>query len=387
MKTLKDYKDYNFSGKKVLIRSDFNVPLSEKGEILEDFRIKATLPTIKYFLEKKAKIILLSHLEVKEKVLSLAPIVTKLAQLLNQRVKFLPTLSFVEMKEEIEKMKKGEIVLLENLRFHKGEKEGDTNFAKSLSQLGDFYINEAFSCSHRKHASIFLLPKLLPSAAGLLLEKEVETLSKILENPERPMIAIIGGIKIETKIKTILSLLEKADHLLLGSKIGETILAQKMILVGRKIEEIEKEIEELIEKIELTNPKLHLPIDGRISLKKEIETYFRTAGIGTLKKEEEIYDIGPETTKIFTEIIKTAKTIFWSGPMGMFENKRFEAGTREIAQAIVRNHLAFKVAGGGDTILALNSFGLLDKFDFVSTGGGAMLEFLAREKLPGLEAL
>lgn len=379
MKTL---KDFNLSGKRVLVRCDFNVPISEKGEVLEDFRIKSTLPTIEFLIEAGAKVILLSHLEVKEKIVSLGPVAKKINALLEGKVKFLPGLINENTKNEIEKMKEGNVILLENVRFYKGEKEGDINFAKQLASLGDFYINEAFSCSHRKHASIYLLPKLLPSAAGFLLEKEVKTLSKILKEPERPMVAIIGGIKIETKIKTILNLLEKADHLLLGSKIGEAILAQKMVLIGREIKE-----EKLVEKIELTNPKLHLPIDGRISLKEETEAYFRTGGIGTLKKEEEIYDIGPETTRIFSEIIKDAKTIFWSGPLGMFENKRFEGGTRDIAEAIVKNHLAFKVAGGGDTIFALNSFGLLEKFDFVSTGGGAMLEFLAGETLPGLEVL
>lgn len=379
MKTL---KDFNLSGKRVLVRCDFNVPISEKGEVLEDFRIKSTLPTIEFLIEAGAKVILLSHLEVKEKIVSLGPVAKKINALLEGKVKFLPGLINENTKNEIEKMKEGDVILLENVRFYKGEKEGDINFAKQLASLGDFYINEAFSCSHRKHASIYLLPKLLPSAAGFLLEKEVKTLSKILKEPERPMVAIIGGIKIETKIKTILNLLEKADHLLLGSKIGEAILAQKMVLIGREIKE-----EKLVEKIELTNPKLHLPIDGRISLKEETEAYFRTGGIGTLKKEEEIYDIGPETTRIFSEIIKDAKTIFWSGPLGMFENKRFEGGTRDIAEAIVKNHLAFKVAGGGDTIFALNSFGLLEKFDFVSTGGGAMLEFLAGETLPGLEVL
>lgn len=379
MKTL---KDYNFSGKKVLVRCDFNVPISDKGEVLEDFRIKAAIPTIEFLIDSGAKVILLTHLEVKEKIVSLAPVAKKLNTFFDGKVKFIPQLIGENVKEEIDKMREGEMVLLENVRFHKGEKEGDINFAKQLAQLGDFYINEAFACSHRKHASIYLLPKILPPAAGFLLEKEVKTLSKILKEPERPMVAIIGGIKIETKIKTILNLLEKSDHLLVGSKIGETILAQKMMLLGREIKE-----EKLVENIEITNPKLHLPIDGRISLKEEVDSYFRIGGIGTLKKEEDIYDIGPETTRIFGEIIKGARTIFWSGPLGMFENKKFEAGTREIAQAIVKNYPAFKVAGGGDTIFALNSFGLLEKFDFISTGGGAMLEFLAGEILPGLEVL
>jgi phosphoglycerate kinase len=379
---MRTIKDYNFSQRKVLVRCDFNVPISEEGEVLEEFRIKAALPTIEYLSKNRAKVILLSHLEVKEKVVSLAPVAKKLKEIFGEKFEFVPDLIGERAREKINQMREGEIVLLENLRFHKGEKEGDLQFAKILSQFGDFYVNEAFSCSHRKHASIYILPRLLPSAAGFLLEKEVNTLSKILKNPERPLVSIIGGIKIDTKMKTILNLLEKSDHLLLGSKFGEIILAHKAILVGREVPQ-----EELLDKIELTNPKLHLPVDGRIGLKDKNESYFRIGSIGTLRKEEEIYDIGPETVKIFSQIIKGAKTIFWSGPMGMFEDKRFEFGTKEIAQAIIKNHSAFKVAGGGDTIFALNSFSLLQKFDFISTGGGAMLEFLAGEKLPGLEAL
>jgi len=379
---MRTIKDYNFSQKKVLVRCDFNVPISEDGEVLEEFRIKAVLPTIEYLLKNKAKVILLSHLEVKEKVVSLAPVAKKLKEIFGEKFEFVPDLIGEKAKEKVNQLREGEVILLENLRFYKGEKEGDLQFAKALSQLGDFYVNEAFSCSHRKHASIYILPRLLPSASGFLLEKEVNTLSKILKNPERPLVSLIGGIKIDTKMKTILNLLEKSDHLLLGSKFGEIILAHKSILVGREVPH-----EELLDKIELTNPKLHLPVDGRIGLKDKNESYFRIGSIGTLRKEEEIYDIGPETIKVFSQIIKEAKTIFWSGPLGMFEDKRFEAGTKEIAQAIVKNHSAFKVVGGGDTIFALNSFSLLQKFDFVSTGGGAMLEFLAGEKLPGLEAL
>ncbi len=379
MKTL---RDFNYSKKAVLVRCDFNVPLSEEGEVLDIFRIKAVLPTIHALSEAGAKVILLSHLEVKEKVASLKIIKPKLEELLGKKIKFFSDCIGPEVKSGIERMRAGEIVLLENLRFYKGEKDCQPQFAKELASLGDFYVNEAFSCCHRSHASIVLLPKYLPSAAGFQLEKEIKVLSKILENPARPLVAIIGGIKIETKIKTILKFLEWADHLLLGSKMGEAILAHKMILLGRKVYE-----EKLIDQIELTNPKLHLPIDGLISLKDRREPYFRIGGIGTLKKEEEIFDIGPETTKIFTQLIKEAKTIFWSGPMGMFEEKEFEKGTRELAEAIVRNHSAFKVAGGGDTISAINKFGLAEGFDFLSTGGGAMLHFLSGEKLPGIEAL
>ncbi len=379
---LKTLRDFDFMGRPVLVRCDFNVPLSETGEVLDDFRIKSSLPTIQSLSEAGAKVILISHLEVKDEIVSLKAIRPKLEELLGKKIKFFPDCIGENVKKEVERMRAGEIILLENLRFYQGEKEADPQFAKELARLANFYVNEAFSCSHRNHASIAILPKYLPSAAGFQLEKEIKILSQILERPERPLVAIIGGIKIETKIKTILKFLEKADHLLLGSKIGEVILAEKMILVGRETGK-----EKFSEGIELTDPKLHLPIDGRISLKEEPESYFRIGGIGSLRKEEEIFDIGPETTKIFVNIIKEGKTIFWSGPLGMFEKKEFEVGTKEIAQAIIRNYSAFKIAGGGDTISALNQFGVADKFDFLSTGGGAMLEFLAGEKLPGIEAL
>jgi len=384
MKTL---KDFDLLGKKVILRVDFNVPISKKGEVEDDFRIRATLPTLQYLIQKGAKTILISHLEVEEEPKSLEVLVPILEKLLGKKIKFLPETIGEEVIKKINLLPAGEVVLLENLRFHPGEKKGDLNFAKELARFGEIYINEAFSCSHREHASIFLLPQLLEKKGiGFLFEKEITTLSKILENPERPLVTIIGGVKIETKIKTVLNLLEKSDHLLLGSKLGEIILAKKMILLGRKYE-TENEIEELIDKLSLTDPKLHLPIDARISLKDISSGYFRVGGVGTLKKEEEIYDIGPETEKIFISIINKAKTIFWSGPIGMFEEERFSLGTKNIAEAIAKNYSAFKVAGGGDTICSIRKFGLEDKFDFLSTGGGAMLEFLAGKKLPGILAL
>jgi len=382
---VKTLRDFNLKGKRVLVRCDFNVPLFKGGLILDDFRIKASIPTIEYLIREKAKIILISHLEVNETPESLKSLSKKLEELLRRKVKFLPDCIGKKIQKEIEKLKEGEIVLLENLRFYKEEKENDEDFAKKLSQLAEIFVNEAFSCSHREHASIVGIPKFLPSAAGLALAKEIKILSQILENPKRPFVAIVGGIKAETKLKAILNLLQKVDHLLFGSKIGEAILIGKKIILGREIE-----VKELVEKIDLTNPKVHLPIDGEISLKDlggESEEYFRSGAIGTLKKDEDIYDIGPETIKIFKEIIKGAKTILWSGPLGMYEDKRFENGTKEILDAIVRNYSAFKIAGGGDTISSINKFGLLDKFDHISTGGGAMLEFLSGKKLPGIEAL
>lgn len=390
MKTL---KDFNFKNKRVLVRCDFNVPLDEKRAILDDFRIIESIPTIEYLRKKGAKIILMSHLgRPKGKVvesLRLTPVQKRLMEYLNLSVIKVPDCIGKETKEKIEAMSSGEILLLENLRFHKEEEEGEENFAKELSKLGDIYINDAFGACHRNHASIVGIPKYLPSGAGLLLEKEIKILSRVIDRPLRPLIAIIGGVKIATKIKVIEKFLKMADHLLLGGEIANAVLETKGIIVGKPLPE--PEVIKKIEKIDLTDPKLHLPIDGIISL-ADIKTglkegYFRKGALGQIRKEEKAYDIGPETIKIFSEIIKNAKMIIFSGPLGMYENEKFEKGTREIANIITRNYSAFKITGGGDTISALNKFDLIDKFDHVSTGGGAMLEFLAEEKLPGIEVL
>ncbi len=379
---MKRIQDFELKGKNVLVRCDFNVPISKTGEVLDDFRIKKAVPTIEYLIEKDARVILMSHLESKGEKSSLKCLLPILKELLGKETVLFKDYLKKGARKEIEALTPQNVVLLENLRFHDGEKKNDEEFAKSLARLGDIFINEAFSVCHRKHASIVGIPKYLPKTKGFLLEKEIDVFSHILESPQRPFVAIIGGIKIETKIKTILNILKIADHLIIGSKIGEVFFVHKNLLIGRDLPE-----EKLIENIDLTNPKIHLPLDGVIALKSLKEGYLRKGGIGTLRKEEDVFDIGPESIKAFKGIISHAKTILWNGPMGMYEDEKFERGTKEIADAIVRNYLAFKVAGGGETVSAINKFKLVDKFDFLSTGGGAMLEFLAGEKLPGIEAL
>lgn len=392
MKTL---KDFDFKNKKVLVRCDFNVPLGKKGEVIDDSRIKETLPTINYLLEKEAKIILISHLgrpkEIKNKKLkikkySLKPVSLKLEELLKQKVYFLNDCIGKKVEKEIEKLKEKEIILLENLRFYNEEEENDEDFIKKLTNLGDIFINEAFSASHRSHSSIVGIPKYLSSGIGFLFEREIKILSNVLDNPWRPLVIIIGGKKINDKIGMIEQFLKSSDHLLLGGEIANVVLINKGVSLGQLFSG-EKKIIEKIDKINLTNPKIHVPVDGIISLENIEEEYFRVGAIGSLKKEEKIYDIGEETIKIFSNIIKQAKMILWSGPLGLFEEKKFENGTKEIAKSIVKNYQAFKIAGGGDTIAAINKFGFSDKFDYISTGGGAMLEFLSGEKLPGIEAL
>jgi len=387
MKTL---KDFNFKNKRVLVRCDFNVQLNEKGRIAEDFRIKQTIPTIEYLIKKGAKTILMSHLGKPEgkivNELRLNPIAKRLSELLNRPVKKLDDCVGKEVKKEVERIQTGEIILLENIQFNAGENKNDSNFAKILASYADIFIMEAFGQSHRNYASIAGIPKYLPAAAGFLLEKEIKILSKVMQNPWRPLVVIIGGVKINTKIGVISQFLKKADHLLLGGEVANAILIGKGFSLGRSLLD-DEEIARKVKKIDITNLKIHLPVDGIISLRERQKDYSREGAIGTIKKEEKIFDIGPETIKIFSEIIKEAKMILWSGPLGLSEEKKFEKGTKETAESIVKNKSAFKIIGGGDTIAAVDKFGLLQEFDHVSTGGGAMLEFLSGEKLPGIEAL
>ncbi len=386
MKTL---KDLNVKNKRVLVRCDFNVPLNEKGKIEDDFRIKQVIPTIEYLVKKGAKVILMSHLGRPEgkvvESLRLTPVQKKLAEYLDAPVAKAADCIGKKIEKQTIKMKEGEILLLENLRFHKEEEKNYGNFAKEISNLADIYVNDAFGVSHRAQASIVGVSKYLPSAAGLLFEKEVKILSRVLKNPWRPLIAIIGGVKIESKIKVIKQFLEKADHLLIGGKIANAILTVKGIYVGKPWPS--KEAIKEIEKFKLTSTKLHLPVDAIASPDETGQFYTRELAPARVRKDEKLLDIGPETIKMFSKIIKDAKMIVWSGPLGLFEEPLFEKGTKAIAEEIAKNHRAFKIVGGGETVSALSKFGLREKFDHISTGGGAMLSFLSGEEFPGLKVL
>jgi len=386
MKTL---KDFNVKNKRVLLRCDFNVPLDEKGNIRDAFRIEQTVPTIKHLIKNQAKVILMSHLDSPEgkvvESLRVTPIQKKLTEYLGLSVMKASDCIGKEIEQQTKDMKEGEVLLLENLRFYKEEENNDSKFAEELAKLGDFYINDAFGVSHREHASIVGVSKYLPSGAGFLLEKEVKILSNVLEKPRRPLVIIMGGVKISNKVKVIKQFLKKADHLLIGGKIANTILIVKGISIGRPwpSEEAVKEIE----KFRLTSINFHLPVDAIASPDKTGKIYIRESALGKVRKDELVLDIGPETINMFSKIIKEAKMIVWSGPMGFFEEPLFERGTKEIAEKIARNYQAYKIVGGGDTLFALSKFGLREKIDHVSTGGGAMLHFLSGEKLPGLKAL
>jgi len=359
---MKTIRDFDFRNKRVLVRCDFNVPLDDQGNILDDFRIRETIPTIKYLLKKKAKVVLMSHLGEPEgqvvPTLTMDKVQAKLIEILETKehidvsVTKTPDCIGFDIEKYSFGLEHNEILLLENLRFHIEETrpEGYPNseFAKSLSRLGDFYINDAFGVCHRAHASVVGVPQYLQGGIGLLVEKEINNLNKLFQNPKKPMVAIIGGKKVETKSKLIDKISEIADFVLISGLIKEEI--EK---TGMKFSHPEKLIG---------------PVDGVLYEGKEL-------------------DIGPQSIKIFKEKIKKAKTIFWNGPFGMIEKEEFAKGTLEIAKAIAKKWFCFSVVGGGETVEFLSRVGLIKKFDHVSTGGGAMLQFLSGERLPGLEAL
>ena len=346
-KSMKNIKDFDVAGKRVLVRCDFNVPLDEKGNILDDFRIRKTLPTIKYLIEKGARIVLMSHLgEPGGKVvaqLKMDKVAEKLAELLNCTIEKEDDCIGLEVDEQSNKLKPGKILLLENLRFHKEETDNDPEFAKKLSYLGDIYVNDAFGVCHRDQASVTGVPKLLPNCAGLLLEKEIESLDKVMQNPAKPMVAIVGGTKVETKSKFINNISKVADFVIISGLIAKEVAEQSI--------------------------KFDFP-----------EKIVTPAG------QLDALDINDESIKLFQDKISQAKTILWNGPFGKFEDKGYAKGSLAIADAIVKSG-AFSVVGGGETVEFIAKQGMIDKFSHVSTGGGAMLSYLSGDKLPGIEAL
>ncbi|MFC1700898.1 phosphoglycerate kinase [Patescibacteria group bacterium] len=384
MKTL---RDVNVKNKRILVRADFNVPL-ENGEIIDNFKIEAVLPTIKYLLDQNAKIILLTHLgrpngRVVEE-LRVDNLAQKFSELIDRPVKKLNDCIGLEVEKEIEEMNSGQIIFLENVQFHSGEKEKSQEFIKSLAKLADVFVMEAFGQAHRDYASISGVPKEIPSCAGLLFEKEIKNLSKVLNNSEHPLTVVIGGAKISTKIRMIKNFLKKADDLILGGALANVVIAAKGFAIGKS--KIEENMVEGIKKMELTNIKLHIPVDVIVSDDYSGKSFANVSPVGRTKENEIILDIGPDTIDLFKDIIKQSKTIIWNGPMGLLESERFSNGSERIAEAIA-NSDGFSVVGGGESIILLNRLGIKDKIDHISIGGGAMLSFLAGEKLPGIEAL
>lgn len=364
-------KDIDLKNKTILVRTGFDVPL-QKGKVVDNHRIVAGLPTIKYLLRQNCKIILIFHIGRPEgkviRKLSVAPVQDELTTLLDLSIFKAPACTGKNIKEMVGSLEEQEILILENLRFYSGEEKNEENFARELASLAQVFVQDGFSVLHREHASTVGIPKFLPTVAGLLVAKEVGELGRAKDRPQRPAIVIIGGAKVETKIPVIDNLLKKRFDLAL---IGGTVANHFLALQGAGLKEslIEKDLLENCRKIlERYKEKIILPSDF------------------VWNNKGQIFDLGPKTICQYREIIRKAKTIIWNGPLGVFEEEKYAQGTGQIAEAIASSS-AKKISGGGDTISALNKFRLLSKFDFVSTGGGTMLRFLAGEKLPGLEIL
>lgn len=388
----KTIKDIDVSGKRVLVRVDFNVPLNENGEVADGTRIEAALPTINYLIDKNCKIILMSHLgrpdgKVEEK-LRLNPVAEFLSKLLERPVKKVDKTVTNEVKTAVDGLKEGEILLLENLRFNPGEKKNDPEFAKSLSILADIYVNDAFGAAHRTHASTVGVANYLPAVAGLLLEKEIDNLNGLLENPKKPFIAVLGGNKVSDKVKVIDRLLDVVDGLLTGGGMCFTFLKAKGLNIGNSIcqnEELEH-AEEMLKKAEKNKVGFYLPKDVVVANELSESANYKVVSVENIPSDQKGLDIGPETINEYKKILAAASTIFWNGPMGVFEMKPFENGTREVARAIADSK-GTTIVGGGDSDAALKKFGLEKTISFISTGGGASLKVLEGVALPGIEAL
>lgn len=413
LKTIKDLK--SVKNKRVLVRVDFNAPLKQETNnkkqiiIQDETKIKAALPTIRFLINKGAKVILISHLGEPSQIsnvkyqmskvnppaggqgskFSLRPAAVKLSELLGQKVGFINDCLGVKVKTAIGKMKNGEVILLENLRFYPGEEKNGEVFAKNLAKAGQLYVNDAFAVSHREHASLSAIAEFLPSCGGLLLEKEVAVLAKILKKPKRPFLVIIGGAKISTKIKVIENLLNKVDFLLLGGVLANNFFAAQGYNIGKSL--VEPDGVKVAKKLLAGSKKekLVLPIDVLVAKKIEPRAEPLVRRVNEVKDDEIILDIGPETIRSFAFLIKEAKTILWNGPLGMFELPRFRNGSIMIARVIASRSQgqAYGVVGGGETIECLDQTKMAQYVDWISTGGGAMLEFLAGKILPGIKPL
>jgi len=386
-------EDIDVSKKKVLVRVDYNVPLDDKLNVTDDTRIRLSLPTVDYLIKKDAKIILMSHLgRPKGKIepkLRLDPVARRFEDLTGKKVKKFDQIYSREIKDYIDKeMNFGDVVMLENLRFDPGEKENNDKLAESLASLADVYVNDAFGAAHRAHASVVGVTKYLPSVAGLLMKKENEVLSSLLESPERPFLAILGGSKVSSKIPVIRNLLGKVDSLILGGGMTYTFLRAQNYEVGKSIcedgqVEFAKEMLELAKK---NNVNLLLPIDVVVAKEFDNDTEKKMVSIESIPVDWMGLDIGEKSIELFNKEISSARTIFWNGPVGVFEWENFSNGTRNIANAVAGSQ-AVTVAGGGDTITALNKYKLYSKISHVSSGGGAAMEFLEGKELPGVVSL
>lgn len=382
----------NVEGKRVLVRVDFNVPLDGSGKITDDTRIKAAIPTINYLIERGAKVILVSHLgrpkgKVVEK-LRLDPVAQRLAELLNRKVIKTDDCIGEEPEKAVSRMKNGDVILLENVRFHPGETENDPEFAKALAKLAELYVNDAFGAAHRAHASTVGVAEILPSAAGFLLEKEIVTMGKVIQNPEKPFTVVLGGAKVKDKIGVIENLMEKADNLLIGGGMAFTFLKALGYEVGKSLLEEDKidMAKGFLEKGKKLNTKIVLPRDVVVADKISSGAKYKTVDVSQIPDDLRGVDIGEKTIEEFVKYIEQSKTVLWNGPMGVFEIEAFANGTRQIAEAMARSN-ATTIIGGGDSAAAVEKLGVAGQMTHVSTGGGASLMFLEGKELPAIKVL
>lgn len=392
---MKTTEDYNFDGKKAIIRVDFNVPLNKDLEVTDISRIEAAKPTIIKVLEDGGSAILMSHLgrpKGVEDKFSLENIVNTVSDVIGVKVKFVKNCIGDQVEQAAAELKSGEVLMLENLRFHDEEKAGDKEFAQRLAKLADVYINDAFGTAHRAHASTTIIAQFFEDKiVGKLLQKEIDSLDKVLHSNEKPVTAIIGGAKVSSKITVIENILPKIDHLIIGGGMSFTFIKAQGGKIGKSLVEDDKLdlALKIIDKAKAENVKLHLPVDviSTTDFNNDAETQVEKSN--EISEDRMGLDVGPETNRLFAEVIKESKIILWNGPLGVFEMDNFKEGTISIGQAIgeATKNGSFSLVGGGDSVAAAKKFDLADKMSYVSTGGGAMLEMLEGKSLPGIETL
>ena len=394
MADIKTIDDADFGGKRVLVRVDFNAPVNDAGAVSDDTRIRAALPTIEKLIADGARVILTSHRGRPagtgfEEAFSLGPVARRLQELLGRDIVLSRAIVGPEAAEVVDAMGDGDVVLLENIRFDAREKKNDPAFARELADLADAYVNDAFGTAHRAHASTAGVAEFLPSYAGYLMEREVATLTGMLDEPKRPFVAILGGSKVSDKIKVIDALLEKADTLIIGGGMCFTFLLAQGKSVGTSLKEEDwvERAAAMIEKARERGVSLLLPVDVVAADAFSNDARTEIVSVDDMPADMMGLDIGPETAELYAEAIGMAKSVFWNGPMGVFEMPSFEAGTKRVAEAVAANAEADTVIGGGDSVAAVNQFDLADQMTFISTGGGASMELVQGEALPGVEAL
>ncbi len=388
----KSIKDVELKGKRVFCRVDFNVPMQD-GQVTDETRIRAAIPTIKYLMEQGAKVILASHLgrpkgQVVEEM-RLTPVADRLSAILGKEVKKADEAYGDSVKAIIDTMCEGEVLLLENVRFYAGEEKNDPELAKAFAELADIYVNDAFGAAHRAHASTEGIAHHLPAVSGLLMEKELDVLGKALSNPERPFTAIIGGAKVKDKIGVIDNLLDKVDNLIIGGGLAYTFVKAQGHEIGNSLLEEDKlELaKSFIKKAEEKGVKFYMPVDAVIADEFSVDANAKTVGIEEIPADWMALDIGPKTAELYSQVIQDSKLVIWNGPMGVFEWSKFAGGTRAVAETLAEANDTYSVIGGGDSAAAVEKFHLADRMSHISTGGGASLEFMEGKALPGVVAL